>query len=436
MQLPQRLIGMFETKRISPLVVGFFTLSLLTQIAYAQDTVGTEQETTADAEAEDKEVKQQETRKREIGAEEDPAVKQAVEATERRVEEVVERFDLQLYGSVRLRFRRVDSESVWSDGGSRIGLSGGWQVSDNIRLFARGEAGFNLLDQADFLLNRGDRPPGQDFGDTFFRRLLNVGAETPHAVLAVGKAWSTYYRVSSFTDRFQGTGASASGTYNAGTDGGNTGTGRADDVVQVRGFVGPLQRELLRHPLTLNVQVQNGEPIPRVEGKNYKTTVGLSTVYEAKSDWAVGVAYNHANIDDVDVEALRSVGIDGDATALVVGARWYGNNWYVGSVVSRLENHEATSEGAYFEGNGWELYSQYNFHGPWWAVAGWNKLRPDSDQVQTGSFKIDYGVLGIRYSFQGMRQFIYANVRFESSLSQDGEPFSDVYTIGVRWDLP
>jgi predicted porin len=335
-----------------------------------------------------------------------------------------------------VRYRQVDSSGIWSDGGSRIGLTWHWRINPDIGLFARAEAGINILDQIDFLFNRGDRPAGQDFGDTFFRRLLNVGVETPRAVLTVGKAWSTYYRVSSFTDRFQGTGASASGTYNAGTDGGSTGTGRADDVLQGRGFAGPLQRELLLRPLGLNVQLQHGEPIPLVEGKRYNTTVGLSTVYETESSLAIGVAYNHANIDDADLEALRSVGIDGDATALVVGARWYGDKWYVGTVVSRLKNHDTTDDGIYFDGTGWEVYSQYNVLGPWWAVAGWNILEPDSSQAQAGAFEVDYGVVGVRYSFQGFRKMIFANVRLESSVSQDGSPRSDVYTIGIRWDLP
>ena len=42
-----------------------------------------------------------------------------------------------------------------------------------------------------------------------------------------------------FTDLFQGNGGSASGTYNAGTDGGATGTGRADSVLQSRFLVSP-----------------------------------------------------------------------------------------------------------------------------------------------------------------------------------------------------
>jgi predicted porin len=402
----------------------------------AQETAVDEHGSETDVVAADKERKRKEVRDREIGADEDPLLKERAEVIEERVEGVVKRARAQLYGSIRIRYRKVDSETVWSDGGSRIGLSGSQQLTPGLRLIGRGEAGFNLLDQAEFLLNRGSRPPEQSFGDTFFLRLLYAGISTERATITFGKNWSTFYQVTSFTDRFQGTGASASGTYNAGTDGGNTGTGRADRVLQGRGFAGPLQRELLGHPLGLNIQVQHEEPIPLTDGKFYGTTVGLSTVYEAKSNWSIGVAYNHANINDADVEALRSIGIDGDATALAIGARWYGEDWYVGTVVSRLENHEATDQSIYFHGTGWEVYSQYKLAGPWWAIAGWNRLEPDADQAQAGAFKIDYGVLGIRYVFEAMRKMVFLNIRFESSVSQGGLPGRNVYTIGVRWDLP
>ena len=74
-------------------------------------------------------------------------------------------------------------------------------------------------------------------------------------MLTAGKNWSTYYRVASFTDRFQGTGASASGAFNAGTDDGYTGTGRADGFIQTRGLVNTFKTTSILKPLNLNLQV-------------------------------------------------------------------------------------------------------------------------------------------------------------------------------------
>lgn len=377
-----------------------------------------------------------EVREREVGAGEDPMAQQQSELVETPEEVIAEPDELRLYGSVRIRYRDTDSGSFWGDGGSRFGLSGRWQFKPETWLIGRGEAGFNLLDTADLLFNRGDRPPGTKFGDEVFMRLLYLGIETPDYNVTAGKNWSTYYRVSSFTDRFQGTGASASGTYNAGTDGGYTGTGRADNVLQTRGvFVNLMPTSILK-PLNLNLQLQHGRPIPGTDGLNYQTTFGISSVLDTDYGAAVGLAYNHANIDSADLPALNTIGIDGDATAAIIGARWYGDAWYVGTVVSRLKNHETTGKNIYFDGTGWEVYAQYNLYKRWWAVGGWNRLEPDSGETQAGDFNIDYSVIGVRYSFQGFRQMIFANARLENSLTQDGFELGNVYTIGVRWDLP
>jgi len=377
-----------------------------------------------------------EVRERELGAEEDPMARQQSDLVETPEEVIDEPDEFRFYGSLRIRYRDTDVGSFWGDGGSRFGVSGRWQFKPKTWLIGRGEAGFNLLDTADLLFNQGDRPPGSKIGDEIFQRLLYLGIETPDINVTAGKNWSSYYRVSSFTDRFQGTGASASGTYNAGTDGGYTGTGRADRVLQTRGLVNAFKPISVLKPLNLNFQIQHGRPIPRVDGINYTTTVGLSSVLETDEGIAVGLAYNHANIDEADLPALSAYGIDGDATAAIVGVRVYGDNYYVGTVVSRLNNHETTDQSIYFDGTGWEVYGQYRVFKQWWAVGGWNKLEPDSSEVQAGDFNVDYGVIGVRYSFQGFRQMIFANARLESSTTQDGLELGNVYTIGVRWDLP
>jgi len=375
-------------------------------------------------------------RDRELGAEEDPMARQQSDIIETLEEVIAQPDEFRLYGSVRIRYRDTDAGSFWGDGGSRFGLSGRWQFRPETWLFGRGEAGFNLLDTADLLFNRGDRPPGTKFGDEVFLRLLYLGIETPEMNVTAGKNWSTYYRVSSFTDRFQGTGASASGTYNAGTDGGYTGTGRADNVLQTRGVFVNMGPTSILKPLNLNLQVQHGRPIPKTDGFNYRTTIGISSVLETDYGVAVGLAYNHANIDSADLPALSANGIDGDATAALIGIRWYSDDWYVGSVVSRLNNHETTGQDIYFDGTGWEVYAQYRVFRQWWVIGGWNKLEPDSGETQAGDFSIDYNVVGVRYSFQGFRQMIFANARLENSTNQAGLEAGNVYTIGIRWDLP
>jgi len=413
-----------------------FYLLALPQAHSAEATATTEPVDESADETGDTVLVTGEVRERELGAEEDPMARQQSDLAEAPEDVIAEPDEFRFYGSLRIRYRDTDVGSFWGDGGSRLGVSGRWQFKPETWLIGRGEAGFNLLDTADLLFNRGDRPPGSKLGDEIFQRLLYLGVETPDINVTAGKNWSTYYRVSSFTDRFQGTGASASGTFNAGTDGGYTGTGRADSVLQTRGLVNVFKPISILKPLNLNMQIQHGRPIPRVDGINYKTTIGLSSVLETDEGIAIGLAYNHANIDEADLPALSTYGIDGDATAAIVGVRVYGDNYYVGTVVSRLKNHETTGKDIYFDGIGWELYAQYQVFKNWWAVGGWNKLEPDSSEVQAGDFNVNYGVVGLRYSFQGFRQMIFANVKLESSTTQDSLELGNVYTIGVRWDLP
>ena len=409
-------------------------LLLASPMIYAETP--TEQTGNSAGNNQDIQIVSDDVRERELSAEEDPMAQQQSEHIEAPEEVIAEPDEFRLYGSVRIRYRDTDSGSFLGDGGSRFGISGRWQFRPETWLIGRGEAGFNLLDTADLLFNRGDRPPGSKFGDEVFLRLLYLGIETPDLNVTAGKNWSTYYRVSSFTDRFQGTGASASGTYNAGTDGGYTGTGRADNVFQARGVLGNFGPTSLLKPLNLNFQVQHGRPIPKTDGFNYKTTIGISSVLETDQGVAIGIAYNHANIDNADLPALNANGIDDDATAAIVGVRWYGDNYYVGTVVSRLENHETTGQAIYFDGTGWEVYAQYRVFRKWWAVGGWNKLEPDASETQAGDFNVNYGVIGLRYSLNGFRQMIFANARLESSTTQDGAELGNVYTVGVRWDLP
>jgi predicted porin len=370
---------------------------------------------------------------REQGAGEDPMAQRQAELADKVEEWEEEPNELRFYGSARLRYRRSDRESIWGDGGSRIGLSGQWQFRPRSWLFGRAEAGFNLLDAVDQVLNPKGRSEGG--GGSLFKRLLYAGYGHPKGNLAFGKNWSAWYQISSFTDRFESFGGQASGTYNARTDGGNTGTGRADRVLQTRLMIDFLPGRWFK-PFNLNLQIQHGEPIPQVDGRDYGTAFGVSAVLQTLNEYTFGLAYNRADIPEVDDPAVRAAGIDGDAQAFQAGTRWFGERWYLGTVVARLENHETTNEGIYFDGWGWEVYGNYRLTGPLWLVVGWNLLEPDSGEGQAGDYRLRYGVLGLWYSFREFRQMIYFEARIDDSRNADGEKPGSVYTVGVRWDLP
>lgn len=314
---------------------------------------------------------------RERSADEDPLARQQLEKTETTEEEAAS--DFELYGSARFRYRYVDGgDSVWEDIGSRLGVNGWQKIADSRWLFARYELGFNLLDELGF--DQQQYQPDQEFGRTFFTRLAYFGYQSDETIVAYGKNWSTFYQVAAFTDRFDSMGGEAVGAYNAFTDGGASGTGRADNVLQARLNFGELRDYNRQKPLAVNLQVQHGEPVPGIENGHYGLGYGLSSIVEVRENFNLGFAWNHAEIDLDTIIPTQRNGISGNMNVMLLGARWFDEHWYIGATVSKSSNLQTTDKRVYFDGVGLELYGQYQLIANVWALAGLNRLEPDEDQ--------------------------------------------------------
>lgn len=95
----------------------------------------------------------------------------------------------------------------------------------------------NLVDQSsNEVFIAGDNLGQERFQDTddITTRLGQAGLVGDWGSVQIGKQWSVYYDVTQWTDLFWAVGGNASGTYNAGTDGGISGTGRAEKAVSTR----------------------------------------------------------------------------------------------------------------------------------------------------------------------------------------------------------
>ncbi len=362
---------------------------------------------------------------------EEPALKRDEQVTE----PDEEAFTGFIYGSIRLRYRQTDAGGLVGDAGSRIGAQGEWRASQDSWAYARVELGFNLLDELDQLFSPSGSSGEGEAGQSLFPRLYTIGFETPIIVASYGKSWSTYYKISNFTDRFDANGSAALGTFNAQTDGGATGTGRADQVLQTQAYIDFLPKRWKVNPFNLNIQFQKGQPIPFVDGVNYQYSLGLSAVIDSTENYSLGVAYNLATIDELDNPSVRAAGIKGDAQALLIGARWFDEKSYVGFAVARLQNHETTDDGTYFDGWGSELYARYRLIKKYWLVGGYNWLAPDADQDQAGQYELLYGVVGLRYSIDEFNRLAYAELRIDDTTNEAGDDVGNVFTIGLRWDF-
>jgi hypothetical protein len=341
---------------------------------------------------------------------------------------------LDIYGSVRAHIVNtfdVDTfvrETNVSDGQSRIGARADWEYTPGWYVFGRAEFGFDIVDQ---FSTRGK----VDGNGGMTTRLAFAGIDSENLTLVYGENWSAYYQIAGITDRFAIFGGSASGVYNAGTSGGATGTGRAEDVVQARLFVEHPKWMSAFKPFNLNMQYQRSQAIPRVEGAEYEYGYGASAWLETKTEFGIGLAYNRSRVNVAQLPALIDSGIDGDAVAAAISSRAFGTRWYVSMLYALLDNIETTDQGKYFNGYGFELYAQWEVLTNWWVIGGINNLQPYADDPNAGEFRTRYAVVGGRYTFDSFKRMLYLEYRIDDSRFVDGRPLKNEITVGVRWDF-
>jgi hypothetical protein len=104
-----------------------------------------------------------------------------------------------------------------------------------------------------------------------------------------------------------------------------------------------------------------GQPIPWVENRHYDKQYRASAWLESQGDRGFGLAVQKSEIDDIEDPVIRDAGIDGDAQAIAVSFRTYGERWYAALVVVWLDNIETTDQNKYVNARGTELYLQWDF---------------------------------------------------------------------------
>ena len=150
--------------------------------------------------------------------------------------------NIAFYGSLRARaFTDLEGETTFDDSTSRLGIRGQLDLGKDYEFLGRLEMGTNFVSDVTSIIIGGD--PGTKEGSENVAiplRLAFVGIEGPTGRATFGKQWAVYYDVAVFTDQAPFFGGSAAGAYAARTDGGISGTGRADQALQYR-FLGRRQ---------------------------------------------------------------------------------------------------------------------------------------------------------------------------------------------------
>jgi len=323
------------------------------------------------------------------------------------------------YGSLRV-IAALDTDGYREirNNSSRLGIRGSKRLTDGIEAFGRLEVGANLVNTDRAILTGGD--PGVPIGQgsqAFFSRLGFVGLDTGIGSFAWGKQWSAYYDVAVFTDQFPFWSGVATGAFAAGTDGGISGTGRAENALQYRGARGPAS-------VALQMQSRGSSP----NDQAWADVWGGSAVFGRHQGFSLGAAYNEVR-DGVENPNPNQPKL-GDKAA-IFGLRYRADRFYAATTLAISEQHEVDDLGRRFDGTGFEIALRYYASDQLAFEAGYNDLRPDSDHP--GDFRLRFGLGYVVYNF-GAGSRLFAGFKWEDSRNSDGSKrFSSAFATGLNY---
>jgi predicted porin len=338
------------------------------------------------------------------------------------------------YASLRNIVSISNTGAEVQDDASRIGIN--LNTFGAIKVFGTAEWGVNLV-ESETTFNAG-ATTSQGFGvitqatqPVFGARLGFIGVDFgSFGRLSFGKQNSTHYDVTDYTtDRFNVFGGQSTATYVAGTDGGQSGTGRADQTIlyhlkfaKILDFGAQGQLRTAATP-----QAFNG--------------FGFSLQATVLPGLEIGGAYNKTYFNS---EFTKVVFNGGGTDYWALGGKGVWRNLEWGAVWVRQSNGdiafvpdpagglEPLAVG--FSASGVEIYSRLTF-GKFALVGGFEDYIPrDLNPLINPSFKTRYGILGAEWHFS-KSGYAFLETRLGDSVDATGTDVSDAAAIGFRYDF-
>ena len=342
------------------------------------------------------------------------------------------------YGQLRTHLAAYNDDLEVQDNATRVGIN--FETRGKIKVIAGTEWGVNLV-QSETQFNLSAVGPG-DFGvsgtettPVFLARLGFVGADFgPFGRVAIGKQYGAQYDIASYTtDRFNVFGGQGTASYVAGTDGGTTGTGRADRVVHYRNTALKIVDFALQGQF-------------RATGNDSTTDgVGASLQFKLLPGLKFGGTYTRTNWSPTQRTLIRGLG--GDADYMALGTRLDWRILELGLVYSHQHNGDLVQipisipgvpdvvTPVAFDSDGVEVYARLGVK-KFGLIGGFTAQLPyDKDPLLNPDFKTQYLILGAEWFFAKTGK-IYSESKIDiDSVGPLGEPGFSVFTIGFRYDF-
>jgi predicted porin len=345
--------------------------------------------------------------------------------------------DYRVYSRFGAQAGFTEDKAQLQDASSRIGFE--YSVGDEIRLFAAGEWSVRLTGNEN-PFNPGDTTSGGfvvlEKVDTtaFGSRLGYVGVDFDEwGRLTVGKQWGVHYDITSYTDQFHVFGADASATFNAGTDGGLMGTGRADSAISYRNTF------FDRVEIGMQLQIRSLSDGETVDGYGASARLHMLEGLEA------GLSYTRSMYD----RRLEGpvLGLDGDGEYLAVGLRYDSDRLDLAGVYVTQTNGDLvrvpfSDPGTdvplpvVFDATGVELFGRYQITGQIGLLGGYLEYDPHRDARISGyvdpRFELEYYVAGLDYRWFPSATF-FVEYRLANGTDALGVRGEDAFAIGFQY---
>lgn len=352
-----------------------------------------------------------------------------------------------LGGYIGLQCRSQDNKINADNDSARINFTFEQKVADALAGFARAEWGYKAHNQ--YVNDRGvlqEKPLFNNRQGYLGLKHRNYGRVT------IGKQPSVYSDVAGWSDRYAISGGAATGINNGFTsDGGFSGTGRADDAISWRNSLDGLSVAFqYQLPSERYAREQTLVPAPGDIRREYGYQLAVSQAW-TELGLSVGMAFNNTCFNlfpsrEKDEDNLLY------ARAVVAGVRYDRAGGYGAITYGQFRNHTtvqfgkntavttATDSNRFLDprSDGVEFYGRYRVEqlvgGGFSLQAGWSRLRLLNDRARCG--QINRLMLGTLYELGAMQfagEYTWDKSRHYSIKDKKYQNATDVLRLQVRY---
>ena len=328
---------------------------------------------------------------------------------------------INFYGSLQVQLAAFNKDIELQENNPQMGMDLFRDLKNKWSVNAKLEFGLHLINGTNF---NNDANSSVQFlanpfksKEVFNSRLAYFGVANERlGSLTFGKQWGVYYDLAGYTDNFALFGGSANGVWTGGTDGGWKGTGRADNAVQYRNNIGPVeiaaQTQLFKNTQSYGVSLQ------------YHIPMGLT----------FGAAYNDATI----TAPIKSIVDDiGDHTTNFIAGINYNKDKYYGAFTFSVNDDNIvvvdTAHAISIPSYGYEMSLGYTPSSKWSVQGGFNMVKArESFSLYPDKSVLFQGILGANYYFTPQTS-IYLIGRLSNAQYEEFSNYVNAFAFGFRY---